>query len=161
MALFNQLYQIKGYHADMVRKITEALGCRNIDVFYISIVLGLWKELHVKVDNDTKIEPAKIDPEQMIRYGRDIEYFYELVMMNDKSGSTPLKERVDKAFRNKGTEKAVPDEERFTQVMLGGLEFFYKNIVENTNSKEDLFNNICELAQAYLISHPEVGGNDR
>ena len=155
MALFNQLYQIKGSHAEKVRKITELLSCRNIDVFYISIILGLWQNLSANVDNDSKIEPAKIDPEQMIRYGREIEYFYELVMLNDKKGSVSLKERINKAFRIRGTEAAEPDEERFTQIMLGGLDFFYESIVENTNSKEDIFNNICELTQTYLVAHPE------
>lgn len=155
MALFNQLYQIKGLHAEKVRKLTELLSCRNIDVFYISIVLGLWQNLSANVDNDSKIEPAKIDPEQMIRYGREIEYFYELVMLNDKKGSVSLKERINKAFRIRGTEAAGSDEERFTQIMLGGLDFFYDSIVENTNSKEDIFNNICELIQTYLVTYPE------
>lgn len=155
MSLFNQLYQIKGEHADMVRKIKENLDCRNIDIFYISIILGLWQGVYAKIDNDSRIEPAKIDPEQMIKYSQDIEYFYELVMLNDRSGSISLKERIEKAFRNKGTEKAIQDEERFTQIMLGGLEFFYRNIVDNANSKEDLFNNICELTQTYLVAYPE------
>ena len=149
------MYQIKGSHAEKVRKLTELLSCRNIDVFYISIILGLWQNLSANVDNDSKIEPAKIDPEQMIRYGREIEYFYELVMLNDKKGSVSLKERINKAFRIRGTEAAEPDEERFTQIMLGGLDFFYESIVENTNSKEDIFNNICELTQTYLVAHPE------
>jgi hypothetical protein len=155
MALFNQLYQIKGLHADMVRKITDVTGCRNIDVFYISLVLGLWQGRSVEPDNESKIEPAKIDPEQMIRYGQDIEYLYELVMMNDKSSSISLKERVDKAFKIKGTDKAEKDEARFTSIMLGGLEFLYNNVIENTTSKEDIFNNICELIQTYLVAHPE------
>lgn len=155
MALFNQLYQIKGLHADMVRKITDVMGCRNIDVFYISLVLGLWQGCSVEPDNESKIEPAKIDPEQMIRYGQDIEYLYELVMMNDKSSSISLKERVDKAFKIKGTDKAEKDEARFTSIMLGGLEFLYNNIIENTTSKEDIFNNICELIQTYLVAYPE------
>lgn len=155
MVLFNQLYQIKGLHADMVRKITDVTGCRNIDVFYISLVLGLWQGRSVEPDNESKIEPAKIDPEQMIRYGQDIEYLYELVMMNDKSSSISLKERVDKAFKIKGTDKAEKDEARFTSIMLGGLEFLYNNVIENTTSKEDIFNNICELIQTYLVAHPE------
>ena len=40
--------------------------------------------------------------------------------------------------------------------MLGGLNFFYESIIENTNSKEDLFNNICELIQTYLIAYPDT-----
>lgn len=156
MALFNQLYQIKGCHADMVRKITEVTGCRNIDVFYISIVLGLWQECSVMPDNESKIEPAKIDPEQMIRYGQDIEYLYELVMMNDKASSVSLKERVDKAFKIKGTDKAEKDEARFTSIMLGGLEFLYNNIIENTTSKEDVFNNIYGLIETYLVAYPDT-----
>ena len=156
MALFNQLYQIKGSHADKVRKITEMTGCRNIDVFYISIVLGLWQRCDAKVDNNSKIEPAKIDPEQMVRYGQDIEYLYELVMLNDKDKVVPLKDRINKAFRNKGTENALRDEERFTEIMLGGLDFFYENVIKDTNSKEDVFNNIFDLVEAYTVSCPKT-----
>lgn len=42
------------------------------------------------------------------------------------------------------------------QIMLGGLEFLYNNIIENTTSKEDVFNNIYGLIETYLIAYPDT-----
>ena len=33
--------------------------------------------------------------------------------------------------------------------MLGGLEFFYEQIVENTSSRPDIFENIFSLVDSY------------
>ncbi len=156
MALFNQLYQIKGKHADMVRELKKCLGgdsCRNLDIFYISIVLGLWQNLRTNVDDSPKIEPAKIDSEQMVRYNSDIEYLYELVMLSDTRYCPSPKERANKAFRYKGTDKAERDEEHFTQVMLGGLEFLYDSVAQNTSSPEDVFNNIYDLVEGFDLAN--------
>jgi hypothetical protein len=40
--------------------------------------------------------------------------------------------------------------------MLGGLEFLYNNIIENTTSKEDVFNNIYGLIETYLVAYPDT-----
>ena len=149
MALFNQLYQIKGKHADMVRKLKEKLGCRNLDIFFISIVLGMWQQKKVNIDETPEIEPAKIDPEQMVRFNSDIEYFYELMLLSDEKYCPVAKKRVDRAFRYKGTSEGERDESHFTKVMLGGLEYLYENVIENTNSTEDIFNNIYELLEMF------------
>lgn len=152
MAIFNQLFQIKGKHASMMKELKEKIGgeCRNIDIFYISIILGLTQSRHANVDNDTKIEPAKIDPEQMIKYDDNIQFLYRLVMLSDTNYCVSAKNRADKAFRYKANETTFEkDEIHFVSTMLGGLEFFYEQIVENTFSRPDIFENIFSLVDSY------------
>lgn len=152
MAIFNQLFQIKGKHANMMKELKEKIGgeCRNIDIFYISIILGLTQNRHANVDNDTKIEPAKIDPEQMIKYDDNIQFLYRLVMLSDTNYCFSAKSRADKAFRYKANETTFEkDEKHFVSTMLGGLEFFYEQIVENTSSRPDIFENIFSLVDSY------------
>ena len=162
MAIFNRLYQIRGKHANMVRKLVskDCLDCRNIDVFYISLVIGMGQNLESQIDDDTKVEPAKIDPEQMVSHNDDIEYLYELMMLSDTRYCPSAKERVNKALRYKGTENAEHDEIHFTKVMLGGLEYLYERIYENTSSKEDVFNNICDLVDGYNEMYGDIKEED-
>ena len=149
MALFNQTFEIKGKHADLLRKMTsdKALNCRNIDVLYMSIALGITKQLKAEPDTTSKIEPAKIDSEQMVRFNDDIEYFYRLLMLTDTKYCASAKERCNKAFRYIGTEQAERDELHFIKVLLGGIEFLYDQIMDNTTSKNDIFNNICDFVE--------------
>lgn len=147
MALFNHTYEIKGKHADLIRTLTSqnVLNCRNIDVVYISLALGISRGLSSKIDSKTKIESAKIDSEQMVRFNDDFEFYYRLLLLSDERYCPSAKERCDKAFRYIGTEKAEKDEIHFTQTMLGGLEFLYSQIAENTSSKKNVFNNISDF----------------
>lgn len=153
MALFRQLFQFKGKHADMVRTLVDKLGgsgnCRNIDIFYISIVMGIWQNKIATIDDDKKIEPAKIDSEQMIRYEDDIIFFYRLVMLSDKKYCLSEKERVDKAFRIIMKPEATDDEKHFVEVMLGGLEFLNEQICLNTITENDRLNKIKNLVELY------------
>lgn len=153
MSIFNHTYEIKGRHSDLVRKITasDKLNCRNIDVFFISIALGISRHLKADIDINTKTEPAKIDVEQMVRFQDDIEFFYKLLMLTDKSYCPSPDERCNKAFRYLSTDKAEKDELYFSRVMLGGLEFLYEQIIENTTSKRDIFNNICDFMEIFEI----------
>ncbi len=151
MAIFNQLFQIKGKHASMMKELKEKIGgdCRNIDIFYISIILGLTQNRHANVDNDTKIEPAKIDPEQMIKYDDNIQFLYRLVMLADTNYCISAKNRADKAFRYKPEESFEKDENHFISTMLGGLEFFYDQIATNVSGRSDIFENIFSLVDSY------------
>ena len=161
MALFNQLYQFKGKHAEMVRKIVDAFGgntiCRNIDVFYISTVFGLWQHRKADIDSASSIEPAKIDPEQMVRFNDEIEYFFHLAMLSDENYCKSIKVRTDKAFRYEvSSESSKRDEVHFTQIVLGGLEFFYEQIVENANSSNDVFYNLREVVNSFYDLFGEI-----
>lgn len=158
MAIFNQLFLIKGKHADMVRDLKNKLGneCRNIDIFYISIILGLTQNQHAEINNDMKIEPAKIDPEQMIRYGDEIEFLYRLVMLSDSKYCISSQKRADKAFRYKNDGSCEKDEIHFVETMLGGLEFFYEQVAKDSAGKSDIFNNIYELVDSYNDISEEI-----
>ncbi len=159
MAIFNQLFQIKGKHANMVRELKDKLGgisCRNINIFYISIVLGLTQNRHAEIDNDVKIEPAKIDPEQMIRFDDDIEFLFRLVMLSDTNYCISAQKRADKAFRYKDDGSCEKDEIHFVKTMLGGLEFFYEQVAQNTASTADVFNNIYDLVDFYNCLSEEI-----
>lgn len=149
MALFNQTYEIKGKHADLVRKLTseKALNCRNIDIMFMGISLGITKHLKAEPDTASKIEPAKIDSEQMVRFNDDIEFFYRLLMLTDTKYCESSKERCNKAFRYIGTEQGEHDEFYFTKTLLGGIEYLYEQILDNTSSKNDIFNNICDFME--------------
>ena len=151
MSLFNHTYEIKGKHAQLVKELTkqDKLNCRNIDIFFMSLALGIKHKKETFADIKSKEEPAKIDSEQMVKYNDDIEFFYKLIMLTDKNYCPSSEERCNKAFRYINTEKAEKDEEHFTKVMLGGLEYLYEQIAENTLSLKDIYNNIKDFDERY------------
>ncbi len=149
MSFFNRTFEFKGKHAEMVRKLTdsEALNCNNIDIFILSLSLGITKGLKADPETDSKLETAKVLSEQMVNYIDDIQYFYKLLMLTDKNYCSSAEERCNKAFRYIETDKAEKDEKYFTKVLIGGLEYLYEQIIENTTSKNDIFKNICDFVE--------------
>lgn len=157
-SIFNQLFQIKGKHAEIMRQLTSILGCRNLDVFYLSIVLGLEYRKTAQEDFETKnIEPAKIDPEQMIKYNDDIQFFYRMVLLADDDYCPSAQRRMDKAFRD-DIDSKESDERHFVEVMLGGLECLHEQIkrYSTLTDKSGLFNSLYELLDNFHAKHPDI-----
>lgn len=157
-SVFNQLFQIRGKHADMMRRLTSILGCRNLDVFYLSIVLGLEYRRTAPEDSGTKnIEPAKIDPEQMIKYNDEIQFFYRMVLLADDDYCPSAQRRMDKAFRD-DIDSKESDERHFVEVMLGGLECLHEQIKRYSTStdKSGLFYSLYELLDNFHAKHPDI-----
>lgn len=155
-SIFMQLFQIKGKHAEMIRNLAETLSCRNLDIFYLAIVLGLEYKRTASIDLNTEIQPAKIDPEQMIRYNDDIQFFYRMVMLADKDYCPSAQTRMDKAFRD-DVQAKEKDEEHFVEVLLGGLEFLNEKIkISTTSDKKGLFYCLCEMIEEFKNKHPNI-----
>ncbi len=155
-SIFMQLFQIKGKHAEMIRNSADALSCRNLDIFYLAIILGLEYKRIASVDLNTEIKPAKIDPEQMIRYNDDIQFFYRMVMLADKDYCPSAQTRMDKAFRD-DVQTKEKDEEHFVEVMLGGLEFLNEKIkISATSDKKGLFYCLYDMIKEFNDKHPNI-----
>lgn len=149
MSFFTKTFEFKGKHAEMVRTLADvnALNCKNVEVFLMSISLGIARNLKSKIDNSSTNVQATILAEQMVGHSDNIEYFYKLLMLSDETYCPSAEERCNKAFRYLGTDEAERDEKHFTEVLLGGLEFLYSQIMENTTSKNDIFKNICDFVE--------------
>ncbi len=155
-SIFMQLFQIKGKHAEIIQHLAVTLSCRNLDIFYLAIVLGLEYKRIANIDLDTKMQPAKIDPEQMIRHNDDIQFFYRMVMLADKDYCPSAQTRMDKAFRD-DVQTKEKDEEHFVKVMLGGLEFLNEKIKQATTpDKKGLFYSLYEMIEEFKNKHPNI-----
>lgn len=154
--IFMQLFQIKGQHAEMIRNLASTLSCRNLDIFYLAIVLGLEYKRTASIDLNTEIQPAKIDPEQMIRYNDDIQFFYRMVMLADNDYCPSAQTRMDKAFRD-DIQTKEKDEEHFVKVMLGGLEFLNEKIkIPTLPDKKELFYSLYDMIEKFKDKHPNI-----
>lgn len=156
-SVFNQLFQIKGKHAEMVRCLTQILGCRNLDVFYLSIVLGLEYHRRAEIDLKTKdVEPVKIDAEQMIRYDDDIQFFFRMVLLADVDCCPSAQKRMDKAFRD-DSDSRENDEQHFVEVLLGGVEYLNEAIGKiQPSDKSAVFYSLYELLDNFQAKHPDI-----
>lgn len=149
-SIFNQLFQIRGKHAKAMRNLTQILSCRNLDVFYLAIVLGLEYHRRADVDMETKdVEPVKIDAEQMIRYDDDIQFFFRMVLLADADYCPSAQKRMDKAFRD-DSESREKDERHFVEVMLGGVEYLDEKIGKiQSSDKSALFYSLYEILEVF------------
>ncbi len=158
-SIFYKTFLIRGKHANMVRDMTAKLDCRNVDVFYISIVLGLEYKKSAQEDCDSSIEPAKIDAEQMNRLDEDIQFLYRLTLLADEDYCPSAQKRSDKAFRS-DAETMVQDQKHFVQVFLGGLEFFHEKIQAKPDDSESVFGDLWKLVENFHDKHPGIKEED-
>ncbi len=156
-SIFMQLFQIKGRHAEMIRNLADVLSCRNLDIFYLAIVLGIEYKRSADIDlNTEKVQPAKIDSQQMISHNDDIQFFYRMVMLADKDYCPSAQARMDKAFRD-DIQTKDDDEKHFIKVMLGGLEFLNEKIkLTTTPDKKGLFYYLYDMIEEFKNKHPNI-----
>ena len=142
--MFDKEYSFRGSHAVKVDKLTaqfdsnssSKIFSRNIDVYVNAPIIGFLYGRKADLDKSTN-ETTKIMGDRVIYSKEDLKYNYRLIMLLDIKNETNSKERIDKAFRHIGSEKATPDEELFESYVRGGIDVLYEKLIEGANSSDD------------------------
>ena len=98
---------------------------------------------------DKNGETTKIFPEQLIAEQSTLQFNYRLIMLLDDRHESNFEERVNKAFRYYGNEKAKPDEELYDSYVLGGVNILYKKLIETAKSEEDYLINLYDFIEEF------------
>ena len=72
-----------------------------------------------------------------------------MIMILDKNHESDFNERLNKAFRYYGSEKAAPDEELYESYVRGGVEVLYEKLIANTTSEEDYLTNLYDFLEEF------------
>ncbi|MCG0276145.1 MAG: hypothetical protein L5655_08300 [Thermosediminibacteraceae bacterium] len=146
--LFSRDYSFRGKHALYVEKLKEKLFSRDIDVYIIAPVLGVYYKRTASVDNtDDKTE--KILTEQLVRERRKLEFAYKLVLLCDEKYTKyeNLEERIKRVFSNK--EEIIKENMKiFNEYVLGGVEILYEKIIEE--NEEDSIEGFKKFANDFI-----------
>lgn len=152
--MFDKEYSFKGSHAEKVNKLTakfddkNQLFKRNLDVYIMAPIVGFLYQRKTEIDNgDGTQKPTKIFPEQLINAQDDLSFNYRLIMLLDKKNAADIEERVDKAFRNYNSERAIDDEKLYEQYVLGGVDVIYEKLIETARGSEDYLSNLYDFME--------------
>lgn len=151
--MFDREYAFRGSHAVKVKKLTTSFDndghsffITNVNLYAFAPIVGfLYRE---KDDIDKSIdENTKIFTDALLKNKDQLVFNYRLIMMLDKENEPDVEERMNKAFKYFGTEKAKRDEELYNQYVLGGVNKIYEKLMGNEKINEDYLRNLFKFMQ--------------
>jgi len=150
--LFNRDYSFRGTHADKVLELTSAfddkgnkLFLRNLDVYLLAPIVGFLYGR--KSDLDSSGKNTNILLEAMSKETTTLWFNYRLIMLLDKNNEDDFNQRIEKAFRYYGSEKAKNDEELYESYVRGGVDILHEKLIASANRPEDYLKNLYEFME--------------
>ena len=149
--MFDKEYSFRGKHVTIVNKLTapfdryrNKLFNRNLDVYIVAPIIGFLYSRKAELDT-TSPESTKIFPEQLLNERNNMLFTYRLIILLDKEHESDFEERINKAFRYYGSDKARPDEELYEQYVRGGVEILSEKLLDSVNSEDDYLKNLYDF----------------
>ena len=152
--LFQGQYRFYGTHADKVKELTaefygkQKLFSHNHEVYQLAPVVGFMYGRKAE-RNHTGGSDTSIFDEQISRYREIFQFNYQLIILLDDVHEPDHDERVNKAFRHYGTEKALPDEDLYESYVRGGVDVLYEKLVEPSTAPEDFVKNLYDFMEDF------------
>jgi hypothetical protein len=164
MIMFDREYSFRGTHAEKVIRLTSAfdknhnsLLSRNLDVYLMAPIIGFLYRTKSDLDRgDKDSRDTKIFVEQLISEQRNLQFIYRLIILLDKDHEPNYDERINKAFRNYGSEKAQPDEALFDQYVRGGVDVLYERLIAHAKSEDDYVKNLYDFVAEFQERYNET-----
>jgi len=152
--MFDKEYYFKGRHAERVIKLTSQFSSepnikifqRNIDVYLVAPIIGFLYGR--KADMQTGIDRV-INHTQLIYEKTNLVFNYQLIMLIDDKYEPDSDERINKAFRYIGSDKAIRDEALYEEYVRGGIDVLYEKLIETANSPDDYIKNLYDFLEEF------------
>ena len=152
--MFDKEYAFRGKHCEYVIKLTaefdqkkHKLFATNYDVYVIAPIIGFL--YGKKADLDKTGDATKIFPDKLMKEQQNLLFNYRLIMILDKSHEPDLNERLNKAFRYYGTDKAIADEELYEAYVRGGIEVLYDKLISTAINEDDYLKNLYDFMEEF------------
>ena len=152
--LFNKDYSFRGTHAEKVNQLTaefdisrNKLFNRNLDVYLLAAIVGFLYGR--KSDLDATGKTTNILFEAMSKETTTLWFIYRLIMLLDKKNEPSFDERVEKAFRHYGTDRAKPDEDLYESYVRGGVDILYEKLIATATQPDDYLRNLYDFIEEF------------
>lgn len=152
--MFNNDYSFKGITAERVNLLTSdfdgkgnKLFSRNLDVYLLAPLVGFLYSR--KADEDKSPKTANILLGQILPVQDDLKFNYRLIMLLDKSNEPDTEKRIDKAFREYGSEQAKADEELYEAYVRGGVNVLYEKLMDGVNNQDEYITRLYDFMEEY------------
>lgn len=155
--MFDKEYSFRGSHAEKVIKLTaefdknhNKLFNRNLDVYLMAPIIGFLYGHKAELDKGTKdSRDTKIFSQQLMNERANLQFSFRLILLLDREHEPNFDERINKAFRYYGSEKAQPDETLFEQYVRGGVDVLYEKLIASANTEEDYLKNLYDFMEEF------------
>ncbi len=163
-------YTFYGKHARYVTQLTSELKGlektpifqKNLDVFKFASVVGIVYGRQGEIDKskkdleDEKVDIKKIAGAQIVTISAELEYIYELIMINHRKKVDDIETRIDRAFRyTKNEELKKEGEEIFNSYVLGGVEVLYEKIFKEDTDTDQILVNLYDFIEEFNDKYGE------
>lgn len=152
--MFDKEYSFRGKHCDYVIKLTadydtnrHKLFATNYDVYAIAPIIGFLYQRKAELDKTG--DSTKIFPDKLMKEQQNLLFNYRLIMLLDSKNESDFNERINKAFRYYGTEKAAGDEELYESYVRGGVEVLFEKLIQPANAAEDYLKNLYDFLEEF------------
>ena len=163
--LFNDDYSFRGIHAEKVTELTapfddkrNKLFDRNLDIYLLAPIVGFLYGKKSDLDNSGKT--TNVLYAAMSKETTTLWFNYRLIMLLDKNNEPDFDQRVEKAFRNYGTQHAKLDEELYETYVRGGIDILHEKLLSNISNPDDYIKNLYifmeEFEERYGQSTDEI-----
>lgn len=152
--MFDKEYSFRGKHCDYVIKLTaeydtkkHKLFATNYDVYAIAPIVGFLYGRKAELDKTG--DATKIFPDKLMKEQQNLLFNYRLIMILDKNHEADFNERLNKAFRYYGSDKAATDEELYESYVRGGVEVLYEKLIANATNPDDYLMNLYDFMEEF------------
>lgn len=162
--MFDREYAFRGKHCDYVNKLTAKFNSSlqlfrtNGDVYLIAPIVGFLYGR--KSELDKKDNTAKIFTDKLIKEQENLKFNYRLIMLLDENNEKDINERINKAFRYYGTEKAKADEALYESYVRGGVEVLFEKLIATSTKPDDYLMNLYDFLEEFHERYNETISTD-
>jgi hypothetical protein len=153
--LFQGQYRFFGTHSERVKKLTAEFdsGKHKLfgtvhEVFQLAPIVGFLYSRKADLNRDIPGDISIFDAE-MSRHKDVFQFNYQLIMLLDSDYEADFDTRVDKAFKDYGTDKAKMDEAQYESYVRGGVDVLYEKLIESSASPDDYTKNLYEFMEEF------------
>ncbi|NCC87251.1 MAG: hypothetical protein EOM05_05220 [Clostridia bacterium] len=152
--MFDKEYSFRGKHCEYVIKLTAEFDTQkhklfptNYDVYAVAPIIGFLYGRKAELDKTG--DSTKIFPDKLMKENTNLLFNYRLILLLDKANESDFEKRIDKAFRQYGSDKAANDEALYEEYVRGGVEVLYEKLIVSANSPEDYFANLYDFMDEF------------
>lgn len=154
--LFENEIEINGKYATMARYLKEdaSLFSTFREAYLISAIVGFLNKAKESKDNQEKVQPASIFPNELSKRKADLKLLYRIIMLVEEIPNATIEDYMNRAFRDDAEEgnreKLKANMALFNTYVCGGLEFLY-NKFKDTDKIDNIVNILYEYVHSFIV----------
>ena len=160
--LFENEIEFNGKYATMVRYLRDDVKIFTTfrEAYVISAIVGYLNKKSISNDNDEKVQPASIFPNELNKRKQDLRLIYRIVMLTEDNPNYSIEDYMNRAFRddaeNENLDKIKNNMATFNSYVCNGLEYLY-NKFKDIDKVDDIINTLYEFVHDFIV---DVGFSD-